>query len=191
MTMQSDIGLIGLALVDENLALNMESQGFSVAVFDRATAVIEKFDANRGKGKKITPTSTIEEFIGPLKRQCKAMMMIKAGKPVDQVISEVVPLLEKGDVLIDGGNSLFTDTQRRFHELEGKGIHYIGCGVSGGEEGALKGPSLMPGGSREGYEMIAPIFSKIAAQVDGERCCRCMGPGGAGRYGQMVDDGSE
>jgi len=165
MTMQSDIGLIGLAVMGENLALNMESKGFSVAVFNRTTAVTEKFAATRGKGKKITPTSTIEEFIGALKRPRKAMMMIKAGKPVDQVISEVVPLLEKGDVLIDGGNSLFTDTQRRFHDLEGKGIHYIGCGVSGGEEGALKGPSLMPGGSREGYELIAPIFRKIAAQL--------------------------
>jgi len=110
MTMQSDIGLIGLAVMGENLALNMESKGFSVAVFNRTTAVTEKFTATRGKGKKITPTSTIEEFIGALKRPRKAMMMIKAGKPVDQVISEVVPLLEKGDVLIDGGNSLFTDT---------------------------------------------------------------------------------
>src|SRR6476620_54474 len=189
--MQSDIGLIGLAVMGENLALNMESKGFSVAVFNRTTAVTEKFAATRGKGKKITPTSTIEEFIGALKRPRKAMMMIKAGKPVDQVISEVVPLLEKGDVLIDGGNSLFTDTQRRFHDLEGKGIHYIGCGVSGGEEGALKGPSLMPGGSREGYEMIAPIFRKIAAQVDGEPCCRYMGPDGAGHYVKMVHNGIE
>src|SRR5256714_165969 len=191
MTMQSDIGLIGLAVMGENLALNMESKGFSVAVFNRTTAVTEKFTAIRGKGKKITPTSTIEEFIGALKRPRKAMMMIKAGKPVDQMISEVVPLLEKGDVLIDGGNSLFTDTQRRFHDLEGKGIHYIGCGVSGGEEGALKGPSLMPGGSREGYEMIAPIFRKIAAQVDGEPCCRYMGPDGAGHYVKMVHNGIE
>ncbi len=191
MTMQSDIGLIGLAVMGENLALNMESKGFSVAVFNRTTAVTEKFATTRGKGKKITPTSTIEEFIGALKRPRKAMMMIKAGKPVDQVISEVVPLLEKGDVLIDGGNSLFTDTQRRFHDLEGKGIHYIGCGVSGGEEGALKGPSLMPGGSREGYEMIAPIFRKMAAQVDGEPCCRYMGPDGAGHYVKMVHNGIE
>src|SRR4029078_1661956 len=191
MTMQSDIGLIGLAVMGENLALNMESKGFFVAVFYRPTAVTEKFVATRGKGKKFTPTSTIEEFIGALKRPRKAMMMIKAGKPVDQVISEVVPLLEKGDVLIDGGNSLFTDTQRRFHDLDGKGIHYIGCGVSGGEEGALKGPSLMPGGSREGYEMIAPIFRKIAAQVDGEPCCRYMGPDGAGHYVKMVHNGIE
>src|SRR2546428_10548186 len=179
---QCDIGLIGLAVMGENLVLNMGSKGFFVAVFNRTTAVTEKFAATRGKGKKTTPTSTIEEFIGALKRPRKAMMMIKAGKPVDQVISEVVPLLEKGDVLIDGGNSLFTDTQRRFHELEGKGIHYIGCGVSGGEEGALKGPSLMPGGSHESYELIAPIFRKIAAQVDGEPCCRYMGPDGAGHH---------
>src|SRR5438132_3993024 len=191
MMMQSDIGLIGLAVMGENLALNMESKGFPVAVFNRTAAVTEKFVTTRGKGKKIMSTKTIEEFIGALKRPRKVMMMIKAGKPVDQVIAEVAPLLEKGDVLIDGGNSLFTDTQRRFHDLEGKGIHYIGCGVSGGEEGALKGPSLMPGGSREGYEMIAPIFRKIAAQVDGEPCCRYMGPDGAGHYVKMVHNGIE
>src|SRR5881227_2922311 len=191
MTMQSDIGLIGLAVMGENLVLNMESKGFSVAVFNRTTAVTEKFAATRGKGKKITPTKTIEEFIGALNRPRKVMMMIKAGKPVDQVIGEVVPLLEKGDVLIDGGNSLFTDTQRRFKELEAKGVHYIGCGVSGGEEGALKGPSLMPGGSRESYELIAPIFRKIAAQVDGEPCCSYMGPDGAGHYVKMVHNGIE
>src|SRR5438270_4924931 len=164
MTMQSDIGLIGSAVMGENLALNLESKGIPVAVVNRTIAVTEKFAATRGKGKKISPTSTIQEFIGALKRPRKAMMMIKAGKPVDEVISEVAPLMEKGDVLIDGGNSLFTDTQRRFRDLEGNGLHYIGCGVSGGEEGALKGPSLMPGGSREGYKMIAPIFRKIAAQ---------------------------
>src|SRR5438874_333802 len=191
MMMQSDIGLIGLAVMGENLALNMESKGFPVAVFNRTAAVTEKFVTTRGKGKKITSTKTIEEFIAALKRPRKVMMMIKAGKPVDQVIAEVAALLEKGDVLIDGGNSLFTDTQRRFHDLEGKGIHYIGCGVSGGEEGALKGPSLMPGGSREGYEIIAPILRKIAAQVDGEPCCRYMGPDGAGHYVKMVHNGIE
>src|SRR5436305_1734827 len=191
MMMQSDIGLIGLAVMGENLALNMESKGFPVAVFNRTAAVTETFVTTRGKGKKITSTKTIEEFIAALKRPRKVMMMIKAGKPVDQVIAEVAALLEKGDVLIDGGNSLFTDTQRRFHDLEGKGIHYIGCGVSGGEEGALKGPSLMPGGSRESYEIIAPIFRKIAAQVDGEPCCRYMGPDGAGHYVKMVHNGIE
>lgn len=191
MTMQSDIGLIGLAVMGENLVLNMESKGFRVAVFNRTTAVTEKFAATRGKGKNITATAAIEELLGALKRPRKVMMMIKAGKPVDQVIGEVAPLLEKGDVLIDGGNSLFTDTQRRFHDLEQKGIHYVGCGVSGGEEGALKGPSLMPGGSRESYDLIAPIFRKIAAQVDGEPCCRYMGPDGAGHYVKMVHNGIE
>src|SRR5256714_509527 len=191
MTMQSDIGLIGLAVMGENLVLNMESKGFSAAVINRTTAVTEKFVATRGKGKNIIPTATVEELVRALRPPRKVMMMIKAGKPVDQVIAEVAPLLEKGDVFIDGGNSLFTDTQRRFHDLEGKGIHYIGCGVSGGEEGALKGPSLMPGGSREGYEMIAPIFRKIAAQVDGEPCCRYMGPDGAGHYVKMVHNGIE
>src|SRR5690348_6232969 len=189
--MQSDIGLIGLAVMGENLVLNMESKGFSVAVFNRTTAVTEKFVATRGQGKNIIPTGTVEELVGALKRPRKVMMMIKAGKPVDQVIGEVAPLQEKGDVLIDGGNSLFTDTQRRFRDLEGKGIHYVGCGVSGGEEGALKGPSLMPGGSRESYDLIAPIFRKIAAQVDGEPCCRYMGPDGAGHYVKMVHNGIE
>jgi 6-phosphogluconate dehydrogenase len=188
---QSDIGLIGLAVMGENLVLNMESKGFSVAVFNRTTAVTEKFAATRARGKNITPTTTIQDFVAALKPPRKAMMMIKAGNPVDQVIGEIVPFLEKGDVLIDGGNSLFTDTQRRCKEIEAKGIHYIGCGVSGGEEGALKGPSLMPGGSREGYEIIAPIFTKIAAQVDGEPCCRYMGPNGAGHYVKMVHNGIE
>src|SRR5881392_3227124 len=191
MTMQSDIGLIGLAVMGENLVLNMESKGFSVAVFNRTTAVTEKFAATRGSGKNIIPTGTVEELVGALKSPRKVMMMIKAGNPVDQVIGEVAPLLEKGDVLIDGGNSLFTDTQRRFRDLEARGIHYIGCGVSGGEEGALKGPSLMPGGSRESFEIIAPIFRKIAAQVDGEPCCRYMGPDGAGHYVKMVHNGIE
>ena len=191
MTMQSDIGLIGLAVMGENLVLNMESKGSRVAVFNRTTAVTEKFVATRGQGKNITPTGTVDELIRALKRPRKVMMMIKAGNPVDQVIAEVAPLLEKGDVLIDGGNSLFTDTQRRFRDLEGKGIHYVGCGVSGGEEGALKGPSLMPGGSHESYELIAPIFRKIAAQVDGEPCCRYMGPDGAGHYVKMVHNGIE
>jgi 6-phosphogluconate dehydrogenase len=188
---QSDIGLIGLAVMGENLVLNMESKGFSVAVFNRTTAITEKFAATRARGKNITPTTTIQDFISALKSPRKIMIMIKAGNPVDQVIAEVAPLLDKGDLLIDGGNSLFTDTQRRFKELKAKGIHYIGCGVSGGEEGALKGPSLMPGGSRASYEMIAPIFRKIAAQVDGEPCCRYMGPDGAGHYVKMVHNGIE
>jgi len=190
-TNQCDIGLIGLAVMGENLALNLESKGFSVAVFNRTTEVTEKFVAGRARGKNIQPTRTIEEFVAALKKPRIAMMMIKAGKPVDIVIGEVAPLLERGDVLIDGGNSLFTDTQRRGKELEEKGVHFVGMGVSGGEEGALKGPSLMPGGSRESWEIIAPIFRKIAAQVDGEPCCRYMGPDGAGHYVKMVHNGIE
>src|ERR1041385_4632850 len=188
---QCDIGIIGLAVMGENLALNMESKGFTVAVFNRTTEVTDKFAAGRAKEKNIQPTRTIEEFIGALKRPRKAMVMIKAGNPVDQVIGELVPLFEKGDVIIDGGNSLFTDTQRRCKNLEGKGIHFVGCGVSGGEEGALKGPSLMPGGPRASWKIIAPIYRKIAAVVDGEPCCRYMGPDGAGHYVKMVHNGIE
>ena len=192
MTMkQCDIGLIGLAVMGENLALNMESKGFSVAVFNRTTEVTEKFAAARGNGKNILPARTMEEFVGALTSPRKAMIMVKAGAPVDAVIGQLVPLLEQGDVIIDGGNSLFTDTQRRCKDLEARGIHFVGCGVSGGEEGALKGPSLMPGGSRESWEIIAPIFRKIAAQVDGEPCCRYMGPDGAGHYVKMVHNGIE
>jgi 6-phosphogluconate dehydrogenase len=190
-TNQCDIGLIGLAVMGENLVLNMESKGFTVAVFNRTVQVTEKFAAGKAKGKNIQPTRTMEEFVAALKRPRKAMIMVKAGPPVDAVISQLTSLLEKGDVIIDGGNSLFTDTQRRCKELEGKGIHFVGMGVSGGEEGALKGPSLMPGGSRESWEIIAPIFRKIAAQVDGEPCCRYMGPDGAGHYVKMVHNGIE
>src|SRR5467141_1068795 len=188
---QCDIGLIGLAVMGENLALNLESKGFSVAVFNRTTEVTEKFAAGRAKGKNIQPTRTLQEFVGALKKPRIAMMMVKAGPPVDSVIGQLAPLLEKGDVIIDGGNSLFTDTQRRVQELESTGIHFVGMGVSGGEEGALKGPSLMPGGPRESWEVIAPIFRKIASQVDGEPCCRYMGPDGAGHYVKMVHNGIE
>src|SRR5260370_25967960 len=188
---QCDIGLIGLAVMGENLVLNMESKGFSRAVFNRTTEVTEKLAAGRDKGKNIQPTRTMEEFVGALKKPRKAMIMVKAGGPVDAVIGQLAPLLDKGDVIIDGGNSRFSETKRRCKELEGKGSHVGGCGVSGGEEGALKGPSLMPGGPRESWEIIAPIFRKIAAQVDGEPCCRYMGPDGAGHYVKMVHNGIE
>src|SRR6266480_4533610 len=190
-TNQCDIGLIGLGVMGENHVLNMESKGFSVAVFNRTTEVTEKFAVGRAQGKNIRPTLTLEEFVASLKKPRIAMMMVKAGPPVDSVIGQLAPLLEKGDVIIDGGNSLFTDTQRRGRELESTGIHFVGMGVSGGEEGALKGPSLMPGGPRESWEIIAPIFRKIAAQVDGEPCCRYMGPDGAGHYVKMVHNGIE
>jgi 6-phosphogluconate dehydrogenase len=188
---QCDIGIIGMAVMGENLALNMESKGFFVAIFNRTTDVTENFAASRAKNKNIQPTRTLEEFAAALTRPRKALIMVKAGAPVDSVIFQLAPLFEKGDVIIDGGNSLFTDTQRRGKELESRGIHFVGCGVSGGEEGALKGPSLMPGGSRESWEIIAPIFRKIAAQVDGEPCCRYMGPDGAGHYVKMVHNGIE
>src|SRR5205809_1421216 len=145
---QCDIGLIGLAVMGENLVLNMDSKGFSVAVFNRTTEVTEKFGAGRAKGKNIQPTRTMEEFVSALKKPRKAMIMVKAGGPVDAVIGQLAPLLEKGDVIIDGGNSLFTDTQRRCKDLEGKGIHFVGCDVSDGEEVALKVTSLMPRGPR-------------------------------------------
>lgn len=188
---QCDIGLIGLAVMGENLVLNMESKGFSVAVYNRTTAVTEKFAEGRAKGKNIVPSKSIEQFIASLKRPRKMMIMVKAGAPVDAVIDQLAPLLEKGDLIIDGGNSLYTDTQRRTKALEEKGLLFLGTGVSGGEEGALKGPSIMPGGSRAAWEIIAPIFTKIAAQVDGEPCCRYMGPDGAGHYVKMVHNGIE
>src|SRR5205814_3399350 len=173
------------------LVLNMESRGFSVAVFNRTTEITKKFAAGRAQGKNIQPMRTMEELVAALKKPRIAMIMVKAGGPVDAVIGQLAPLLEKGDVIIDGGNSLFTDTQRRNKELEGKGIHFVGCGVSGGEEGALKGPSLMPGGPRVSWEIIAPIFRNVAAQVDGESCCRYMGPDSAGHYVKMVHNGIE
>ncbi len=188
---QSDIGLIGLAVMGENLVLNMESRGFQVSVFNRTTSVTEKFAANRGKGKKIVPTRTLEEFVQSLARPRKAQIMVKAGAPVDAVIDQLVPLLERGDIIIDGGNSLWTDTQRREKSLKERGIHFFGVGVSGGEEGALKGPSIMPGGSKEGWKALAPIYTKIAAVAEGEPCCRHMGPDGAGHYVKMVHNGIE
>jgi 6-phosphogluconate dehydrogenase len=187
----SDIGLIGLAVMGENLVLNMESKGFSVSVFNRTTEVTEKFAANRASGKRIFPTRSIEELVSSLAKPRKIMIMVKAGTAVDAVIEQLLPHMERGDVIIDGGNSLYTDTQRREAALSAKGLNYLGIGVSGGEEGALKGPSLMPGGTKEAWEIVAPIFRKIAAQVDGEPCCRYMGAGGAGHYVKMVHNGIE
>lgn len=186
-----DIGLIGLAVMGENLVLNMESRGFRVAVYNRTTAVTEKFADGRAKGKNIVPCRTLEEFVGALARPRKAQIMVKAGAPVDAVIEQLIPLLEPGDIIIDGGNSLWTDTQRREKYLREKGLHFFGVGVSGGEEGALKGPSIMPGGSAEGWKAIAPIYTKIAAVAEGEPCCRHMGPDGAGHYVKMVHNGIE
>src|SRR6266481_10096721 len=156
----SDIGLIGLAVMGENLVLNMESKGFSVSVYNRTTEVTEKFAANRGAGKNILATRSIEEFVASLAKPRKMMIMVKAGGAVDAVIDQLLPHLDNGDVIIDGGNSLYLDTQRRDKALAEKGIHFMGIGVSGGEEGALKGPSMMPGGSRTAWQIVAPICQK-------------------------------
>ena len=188
---QCDIGLIGLAVMGENLVLNMESKGFCVAVYNRTTAVTDKFAEGRAKGKNITPCRSLEEFVSALARPRKVQIMVKAGAPVDAVIEQLIPLLEPGDIIIDGGNSLWTDTQRREKYLKEKGLHFFGVGVSGGEEGALKGPSIMPGGSAEGWQAIAPIYTRIAAVAEGEPCCRHMGTDGAGHYVKMVHNGIE
>jgi len=187
----NDIGLFGLAVMGENLVLNMERNGFSVAVYNRTRSVTEEFAAGRAKGKRITPCYTLEEFVGALSTPRKIMLMVKAGDPVDQVIAQIKPLLDKGDLLIDGGNSFFKDTERRAVALAEEGFNYIGTGVSGGEEGALWGPSIMPGGQREAYDMVAPIFTAIAAKVDGEPCVTYIGPRGAGHYVKMVHNGIE
>src|SRR6476646_662942 len=190
-TNQCDIGLIGLAVMGENLVLNMESKGFRVSVFNRTTAVTEKFASGRAKGKNIVATKALGDFAQSLARPRKAQIMVKAGAPVDAVIDQLVPLLDAGDIIIDGGTSLWTDTQRRERALKEKGIHFFGVGVSGGEEGALKGPSIMPGGSKEGWQVLAPIYTKIAAVAENEPCCRYMGPDGAGQYVKMVHNGIE
>ncbi len=175
----------------ENLVLNMESRGFCVAVFNRTVEVVEKFEAGRGKGKNFVFAKSLPEFVNSLKKPRRAQIMVKAGGPVDAVIDQLVPLFEPGDIIIDGGNSLWTDTQRREKACKEKGIHYFGVGISGGEEGALKGPSIMPGGSKEGWEALAPIYQKIAAVVDGQPCCLHMGPDGAGHYVKMAHNGIE
>ncbi len=188
-----DIGLVGLAVMGQNLVLNMESHSFSVAVFNRTTSVTEEFVAKHPE-KRIVGCRTLEELVGQLARPRKVMLMVKAGPPVDQLIQQLLPLLEAGDVIIDGGNSHFADTQRRCRDVEARGLLYVGTGVSGGEEGALKGPALMPGGSQAAWELIRPIFTAIAAKV-GPRgdipCCDWIGPDGAGHYVKMVHNGIE
>jgi 6-phosphogluconate dehydrogenase len=189
---KADIGLIGLAVMGENLILNMESRGYTVAVFNRTVDKVEKFLAGRAKGKKIIGTHNLRELVQSLKAPRKVMMMVKAGQPVDDLIAELTPLLEKGDILIDGGNSHFPDTIRRTKAVEDKGLLYIGTGVSGGEEGALKGPSIMPGGSKAAWPHVKPIFQAIAAKVeDGTPCCDWVGDDGAGHFVKMVHNGIE
>ena len=184
-------GVIGLAVMGENLALNVESRGFPIAVYNRTAAKTEKFMAERAQGKDIKAAYSLEEFVQTLERPRNILVMVKAGKPVDAVIDQLRPLLDKGDTIIDGGNSLYEDTERRTKELESTGLGFVGMGVSGGEEGALNGPSLMPGGTEAGYRDLEPILTKIAAQVDDGPCVTFIGPGGAGHYVKMVHNGIE
>lgn len=188
----SDIGLVGLAVMGENLVLNMESKGFHVSVFNRTVDKVENFMNGRGKGKNIFGAKNLEEFAASLKRPRKVMLMVKAGKPVDEFIEHLIPVLEPGDIIIDGGNSHFPDTNRRTQYVESKGLLYIGTGVSGGEEGALLGPSIMPGGSFKAWPAVKPIFQAIAAKVDnGTPCCDWVGENGAGHFVKMVHNGIE
>ncbi len=187
----ADIGLIGLAVMGENLALNMESKGFEVAVFNRTVSRVDDFIAGAANGKNIIGAKSIPEFIGTLDAPRKIILMVKAGEPVDAFIQLLLPHLSEGDLIIDGGNSNFNDTMRRHAELEEKQILFIGTGISGGEEGALKGPAMMPGGSKKAYTLVEPIFTKIAAQVEGIPCCSYIGPNGAGHYVKMVHNGIE
>ncbi len=188
----ADIGVVGLAVMGENLILNMESKGFTVACYNRTVSKVDNFVQGRASGKKIVGCRSVEELCASLKSPRKIMMMVKAGDPVDKFIEQVLPYLDQGDILIDGGNSHFPDTMRRTRELEDKGLLYIGTGVSGGEEGALKGPSIMPGGSPEAWPHVKPILQAIAAKVDNDTpCCDWVGENGAGHFVKMVHNGIE
>ena len=191
-TPQADIGLIGLAVMGENLALNIANHGFHIVVFNRTTSKVDDFIKGRAAGKPVTGTHSLEEFVGALKTPRKIIMLIKAGKAVDEQIAHLLPLLQSGDIIIDGGNSLFTDTIRRTKEVEAQGLLYVGSGVSGGEEGALKGPALMPGGSLAAWPHIKPIFQAICARTpEGDPCCDWIGENGAGHFVKMIHNGIE
>ncbi|MGD2404847.1 NADP-dependent phosphogluconate dehydrogenase [Bacillus velezensis] len=187
---KQQIGVIGLAVMGKNLALNIESRGFSVSVYNRSSSKTEEF-LEEAKGKNVVGTYSIEEFVQSLETPRKILLMVKAGTATDATIQSLLPHLEKDDILIDGGNTYYKDTQRRNKELAESGIHFIGTGVSGGEEGALKGPSIMPGGQKEAHELVKPILEAISAKVDGEACTIYIGPDGAGHYVKMVHNGIE
>ncbi|CCD24009.1 phosphogluconate dehydrogenase (decarboxylating) GND1 NDAI_0C03490 [Naumovozyma dairenensis CBS 421] len=189
--MSADFGLIGLAVMGQNLILNAADHGFTVVAYNRTVSKVENFLANEAKGKSIIGATSIEDFIAKLKRPRKVMLLVKAGAPVDALIKELVPHLEKGDIIIDGGNSHFPDSNRRYEELKEQGILFVGSGVSGGEDGARYGPSLMPGGAEEAWPHIKNIFQSISAKSDGEPCCDWVGPAGAGHYVKMVHNGIE
>lgn len=187
---KQQIGVVGLAVMGKNLALNIESRGYSVSVYNRSPGKTKEL-IEEHPDKKLVGTYTLEEFVQSLERPRKILIMVKAGEATDDTINQLVPLLEEGDILIDGGNAFFKDTQRRNKELEAKGIRFIGAGVSGGEEGALKGPAIMPGGQRDAYELVEPILTAISAKVKGDPCCTYIGPDGAGHYVKMVHNGIE
>jgi 6-phosphogluconate dehydrogenase len=189
--MRADIGVVGLAVMGQNLALNMESRGFTVALYNRTAEKTREMADGPAKGKKVIAAYNLEEFVESLSTPRKVFLMVQAGKPVDDVIARISPLLSKGDIIIDGGNSFFQDTIRRAREAESTGLMYLGTGVSGGEEGALHGPSIMPGGTRAAYDAAAPILTAISAKVDGEPCCTYIGADGAGHYVKMVHNGIE
>ncbi len=189
--MSQEIGVIGLAVMGKNLALNIESRGYSVAVYNRTQEKTDDFLANEAAGKNFTGASSIEEFVASLEKPRKILLMVKAGPATDATIESLLPHLDKGDILIDGGNTFYQDTIRRNKELQESGIHFIGTGVSGGEEGALTGPSIMPGGQKEAFEHVQPILEAIAARVDGVPCTTYVGPDGAGHYVKMVHNGIE
>ncbi len=193
MTAKADIGLIGLAVMGQNLVLNMNDHGSTVAVFNRTVSKVDDFLAGPAKGTQVVGAHTLKEFFKLLKSPRKVMLMVKAGQPVDDLIEECLPFLEKGDIVIDGGNSHYPDTERRVNELKAKGIFFIGTGISGGEEGARHGPSIMPGGNPDGWPIIKPIFQGISAKAeeDGLPCCDWVGDGGAGHYVKMVHNGIE
>ena len=191
MKKSADIGLIGLAVMGENLVLNMENKGYTVAVYNRTVEKVDNFLNGRGEGKNFIGAHSIEDFVGSLERPRKVMMLVKAGQPVDSIIEQLVPFLEKGDIIIDGGNSNFHDTIRRTEYVENLGMLYIGTGVSGGEEGALKGPSIMPGGSAAAWKFVQPIFQDIAAKANSIPCCDWVGENGAGHFVKMVHNGIE
>ena len=189
---KADIGLIGLAVMGQNLVMNMNDNGYTVAVFNRTTSKVDDFMNGAAKGSNVIGTHSIEEFVSNLKTPRRVMLMVKAGEVVDKFIDMVAPHLEEGDIIIDGGNSLYTDSERRTKALAEKGLNYIGSGVSGGEEGARKGPSIMPGGSPDAWPSVKPIFQAISAKVeDGSPCCDWVGNGGAGHYVKMVHNGIE
>ncbi|BCU80468.1 6-phosphogluconate dehydrogenase, NADP(+)-dependent, decarboxylating [Polycladomyces abyssicola] len=187
---QAQIGVIGLAVMGKNLALNIESKGFSVAVYNRSPEKTEQL-LKEATGKRLSGAFSLEEFVGMLERPRKIILMVKAGEPTDRTLEQLVPLLETGDIVIDGGNAYFHDTIRRSRELAARGLHFIGAGISGGEEGALKGPAIMPGGDREAFAQVEPILTAIAAKVNGEPCTTYIGPDGAGHYVKMVHNGIE